>query len=158
MLLQFRSELCLVQFFDQRRSQIGPVDGGKTGNKRRKPPALQQTREGGGFLIVQYFSEYLLHTVLAAEGSGLLLRAADLDHPAYFRRIQYTRIEIDEDPVCDRSYFCASLERFDEKVGIHTADRERAVDTYQQGFPDRKPRPPSELRLHRSDGRFLRSE
>ena len=39
----------------QRGGQMRPVHGGKPGNERRKSSALQQTGEGGGFLIGEEF-------------------------------------------------------------------------------------------------------
>ena len=40
-------------FFPQRGAEMGAVHRGKPGNERRKPSALQQTGEGGGFLVIK---------------------------------------------------------------------------------------------------------
>ena len=46
----------------QRRGEIGPVHRRQAGNERRKPSALPQRGEGGGFLVVQDLAEKKIHT------------------------------------------------------------------------------------------------
>ena len=50
-----------AQLLPQSRRQVGPVDGGKAGNERRKPTALQQGGEGGCFLMFQYLLDQKFH-------------------------------------------------------------------------------------------------
>lgn len=50
-----------AKFIFQSRRQICPVYGGEAGNKRRKPSALQQRGEGGGFLMLQYLVYKYVH-------------------------------------------------------------------------------------------------
>ena len=42
--------------------QIGPMHRRKPGNERRKSSALQQTREGGGFLVFKYLIQKHIHS------------------------------------------------------------------------------------------------
>ncbi len=48
-------------FQAQRRGQIGPVHRRKAGNERRKPSALQQGGEGGGFLVCKDLLDEQFH-------------------------------------------------------------------------------------------------